>query len=260
MTTQTSFTDWLAARKEPAWGSWLMSATPNTAEALGWAGFDFLVVDLEHVPVEPAQAIDHLRAIAATPAQAIVRLAESNPLLIKRALDIGAQNLMLPFVQSADEARIAANASLYPPQGERGVAAMHRASRYTTDADYFANANTQRTLIAQIETQAAIDQLEAIAAVEGINALFAGPGDLAASLGHIGKIAAGEVQEALQGIARRSRAIGIPCGTVAPTVELAQRAIAYGYDFVAVSSDMGFLMGAARSALAQLRAIPSAHQ
>ena len=194
----SSFREWLAARQAPIWGSWLMSATPTSAEALGWAGFDFLVVDLEHVPVESAQAIEHLRAIAATPARAIVRIAETNAQLIKRALDIGAETLMLPFVQSAAEAQAAARASLYPPQGARGVAAMHRASRYTSDAGYFATANARRTLIAQIETPQAATELEAIAAVEGIDALFVGPGDFAANMGHLGKVAAPEVQAELR--------------------------------------------------------------
>jgi 2-dehydro-3-deoxyglucarate aldolase/4-hydroxy-2-oxoheptanedioate aldolase len=248
-----SFTDWLAARQAPIWGSWLMSATPTTAEAMGWAGFDFLVVDLEHAPLENAQAIAHLRAIAATPARAVVRIAETNAQLIKRALDIGAQTLMLPFVQSAAEARAAARASLYPPQGIRGVAAMHRASRYTTDTDYFATANARRTLIAQIETPQAAAELEAIAAVDGIDALFVGPADFAASMGHLGRIAAPEVQTELARLAQRCRAASIPCGTVAPNVEQARKCLAYGYDFVAIASDLGFMMGAARSALSELR-------
>jgi len=249
----TSFTDWLAARNSPAWGSWLVSTAPTTAEALGWVGFDFLIVDLEHAPIDTAQAIDHLRAIAGTPAQPIVRIAENDPVLIKRALDIGARTLMLPFVQNAEEARAAVRASYYPPQGQRGVAAMHRASRYTWDADYFATANTDLTLIAEIETPEAADQLEAIAAVEGISALFVGSVDLAAHMGHIGRVGGLEVQAKLKSIAQRCRAAAIPCGSAAPSVELAQRSQGYGFDFITVASDLGFMMNSARGALEQLK-------
>ena len=130
---------------------------------------------------------------------------------------------------------------------------MHRASRYTSDAGYFATANARRTLIAQIETPQAATELEAIAAVEGIDALFVGPGDFAANMGHLGKVAAPEVQAELARIAQRCRAVSIPCGTVAPNVELARNCLAYGFDFVAIASDMGFMMGAARHALGELR-------
>ena len=247
-----SFTEWLATRNTPAWGSWLVSTAPTTAEALGWAGFDFLVVDLEHAPIEYAQAIEHLRAIATTPAQAIVRIADNDPLLIKRALDIGTRTLMLPFVQNTEQARAAVEASFYPPQGMRGVAAMHRASRYTWDTDYFGTANAGLTLIAEIETPEAADQLEAIAAVEGISALFVGSVDLAAHMGHIGRVGAPEVQAKLKSIAQRCRAASIPCGSAAPSVELAQRCLGYGFDFITVASDLGFMMSAARNALEQL--------
>lgn len=253
MTQLPPFKSRFCREKPTAWGSWLMAATPTTAEALGHAGFDFLVVDLEHVPVETPQAIEILRALAATGAEPVVRLAANDKVLIKKALDIGARSLMLPFVQSAEEARAAVSASFYPPRGERGVAAMHRASHYGSKPGYFADADQSLTLIAQIETAQAVARIDEIAAVDGIDALFVGPGDLAASLGHLGEIAAPTVQEALRQIASRCNVLGKSCGTVAPNVDLALKCVGYGYDFVAIASDLGFMMGAARSALNAVR-------
>lgn len=247
-----SFIEWVGERNAAPLGSWLSAASPTVAEALGWAGFDFLVVDLEHAPLETAQAIELLRAIAVTPTQPVVRIADNDPVLIKRALDIGTRTLMLPFVQNAEQARAAVEASFYPPQGMRGVAALHRASRYATDTDYFVTANADLTLIAEIETPDAADQLEAIAAVEGISALFIGTVDLAAYMGHIGRVGAPEVQVKLKSIAQRCRAASIPCGCAAPSVELAQRCLGYGFDFITVASDLGLMMNAARNALVQL--------
>ena len=121
-------------------GTWLMSGAPSTAEALGCAGFDFLVVDMEHVPVDTPQMIELLRTVAGTPAAPVVRLPWNDMVMIKRALDGGAQSLMMPFVQSADEARRAVACTRYPPDGIRGVAGVHRASRYGTIPGYLAGA------------------------------------------------------------------------------------------------------------------------
>ena len=160
----------------PPIGTWLMSAAPSTAEALGCAGFDFLVVDTEHVPLDTAQTIEILRAIAGTPASAVTRVAWNDAVLVKRALDAGAQSLMFPFVQTADEARRAVASTRYPPQGTRGVAAMHRGSRYATVPDYLQRANDEIAVIVQVETPAALDALPAIAAVDGVDSIFVGPG------------------------------------------------------------------------------------
>lgn len=248
-----SFIEWVGERSAPPLGSWLAAASPTTAEALGWAGFDFLIVDLEHAPLETAQAIEMLRAIAATPAQAVLRVADNDPVLIKRALDIGAPSLMIPFVQSADDARAAVRASFFPPKGARGATMLHRASRYGNDSDYAVTANDGVSLIAEIESLEAVGQLEAIAAVEGIGALFVGIVDLAADMGHPGRVTAPQVLAEIKTIARRCRAAGISCGTAAPSIDFARRCIGYGFSFVTIASDLGLMMSAARSAISELK-------
>lgn len=237
-------------------GTWLMAGTPATAEALGCAGFDWLVLDMEHVPVEYRDAYGILQALAGTPAAPVLRLAWNDPVQVKRALDIGAQTLMFPFIENVDEAAGAVASTRYPQAGRagtRGFAAMHRASRYGTLADYAARANDSIVRIIQLETPQALARLEQIAAVDGVDALFVGPGDLSAALGHLGNIGHPDVQAAIADAARRARAIGKPIGIVGPHPEMVQTFIGYGYDFVAVASDMGMMMRQANAFIAALK-------
>ena len=155
-----------------------MAAAPATAEAMGYSGFDFLVVDMEHVPIEVSDLAHILRAIGCTPADAVVRLAWNDQVLVKRVLDAGAQTIMVPFVQTAEEARQAVSFAKYPPEGVRGVAAVHRGSRFGRATDYLKRANGEVAVIVQLETPEAIERLPEIAAVPGVDALFVGPGDL----------------------------------------------------------------------------------
>lgn len=238
-------------------GTWLMSGAPSTAEAMGALGFDWLVVDMEHVPIDYKDAYHLLQAIAGTPATPVVRLAWNDTVLIKRALDIGAQTLMFPFVQNAEEAARAVAATRYPTRenrsGTRGFAAMHRGSRYTTAADYGKRANDGVFRMIQLETPAALSRLEEIAAVDGVDALFMGPGDLSSSMGEIGNLAHPDVQAALKDAAARAKKIGKPIGIVGPTPEMVQQFIADGYSYVAVASDMGMMMRQANQFLAAIK-------
>lgn len=248
----------LLARPQVPLGTWLMSGAPSTAEALGFLGFDWLVVDMEHVPIDFKDAYHILQAIAGTRAVPVVRLAWNDTVLVKRALDIGAQALMFPFVQNAEEARKAVAATRYPTPGEpfpgvRGYAAMHRGSRYTTVADYGKRANEGIYRMIQLETPAAIERLEEIAAVDGVDAIFMGPGDLSSAMGVIGNVAHASVQAALQDAARRTRKAGKRIGTVGPTPEMVRDFIGWGYDFVAVASDMGMMMRQANQFVAALK-------
>ncbi|MEY2802370.1 MAG: hypothetical protein RL513_1955 [Pseudomonadota bacterium] len=239
-------------------GTWLMSGASSTAEAMGRAGFDWLLLDLEHVPVDDRDAVGILQAIAATRAAPVTRLAANDAVLFKRALDMGAQTVMVPFVNSADEARRAVSYAKYPPEGVRGFAAMHRASGYGTVKDYGRRANESVFTIIQLETPQAVAALEDIAAVPGVDALFLGPGDLSASMGHIGNLAAPPVQAAIADVAARCRRIGIPCGIVGPTPEMVVSFAAAGYDFVAVASDMGMMMRQATTFIEAIRTGPAA--
>ena len=234
-------------------GAWLMSGGPATAEALGCVGFDFLVVDMEHVPVDTPQMVDLLRALAGTPTPAVVRLPWNDMVMVKRALDGGAQTVMLPFVQDADEARRAVAYTRYPPAGVRGVAGLHRANRYTTVPDYLARADAELCVAVQIETPAALARLPEIAAVPGIDAVFVGPSDLAAAMGRLGDIGHADVQDALRQAARMAKAAGKPCGIIGGTPELVGRYVDYGYAWIAIGTDMGFMVGRAQEWLARAR-------
>ena len=242
-----------ALQKGVPLGTWLMSGAPATAEALGHAGFDFLVLDLEHVPIDAPQAIEHLRAIGNTPAAPVVRLPANDPVWIKRLLDAGAGTIMVPFVQNVEEARAAAAATRYPPEGIRGVAAVHRASRYGADATYLKTANANSFLIVQLETPEAVAAAPEIAAVPGIDALFLGPGDLCAAMGHMGDIGHPEVQAKIEQAAKAAQAAGKPIGIVGPNPEMVQRFIGYGYNFTAIASDMGMMTRQAAAFLSTLR-------
>jgi 4-hydroxy-2-oxoheptanedioate aldolase len=226
---------------QPLLGTWFMSAAPSVAEALGHCGFDFLVIDMEHSPIDIGEAIALMRTIAGTPAESMVRLAWNDQVRVKQVLDAGARNILFPFVQSAEEARAAVSYTRYPPEGVRGVAAVHRGSRFGQTKDYLKNASNDIAVIIQLETPAAIERLSGIAAVPGVDSLFVGPGDLSAAMGRIGEVGHPEVQALLAKAAKDARAVGKPIGIVGPNPEMVSRFIDYGYTWVAVASDLGLL-------------------
>jgi 2-dehydro-3-deoxyglucarate aldolase/4-hydroxy-2-oxoheptanedioate aldolase len=239
-------------------GTWLMSGAPSTAEALGCAGFDFLVVDMEHVPIDVGEMIGLLRTIAGTPAQAVVRPPWNDMVMVKRAMDAGATSLLFPFVQNADEARRAVASTRYPPAGIRGVAGTHRGSRYGAVTDYLKRANDEVCVIVQIETPAALERLEEIAAVPGVDSIFVGPGDLSASMGHIGNIGDPNVQAKLASAAAACRKLGKPCGIVGASPEMVAKFLEYGYSWVAIGSDMSLMVGRAQEYLGKVRGVAAA--
>ncbi|ABM93151.1 MULTISPECIES: aldolase/citrate lyase family protein [Methylibium] len=234
-------------------GTWVMSASPLVAEAIGHAGFDWAVLDMEHSPLELPGVVQMLQALATTKLVPIVRLPANDAVLFKRLLDAGASTLMVPFVQSAAEARRAVAATRYPPLGMRGVAGMSRATRYGTLRLDTQAADAGVALILQLETPQALDALEEIAAVEGVDALFIGPADLSAALGHGGNARHPAVQKLAAQAAERARAAGIPIGTLAGTPEMATQVRAAGFDFVGLGSDLGLLVHAAQASLHALR-------
>jgi 2-keto-3-deoxy-L-rhamnonate aldolase RhmA len=233
---------------------WFMSGSPTCAEALGWSGLDFVVVDMEHTPIDLTTLVQMLQAVGNTPMAPVVRVPWNEPVMVKRVLDAGAATLLFPFVQDADEARRAVAATRYPPHGVRGIAAMSRASRFGTLPGFPASANARIAVIVQLESPAAIAALESIAAVPGVDALFVGPGDLAGSLGHAGNTAHGEVTALMTDAAKRAGAIGMPIGTVGGTPEVVASYRAMGYDFLAIGSDLGLLMKSGKAALDAARA------
>jgi 2-dehydro-3-deoxyglucarate aldolase/4-hydroxy-2-oxoheptanedioate aldolase len=240
------FKTWLhKPPSSPPLGAWLMTGAASTAEAMGFCGFDFLVVDMEHVPVEVTDAIAILRALAGTPAEPLVRLSWNDQVLVKRMLDGGARSLMFPFIQTAEEARAAVSYTRYPPAGMRGMAAIHRGSRYGRAPDYFKTADDQIAVVMQLETPAAVERTGEIAAVDGVDALFLGPGDLSAAMGRIGEVGHPEVQAMIARAAGLAHAAGKTIGIVGLNPDMVARFIGYGYDWVAMSSDMAMMTGRA---------------
>lgn len=229
------------ARGELQIGLWCSLCSPITAEIVCHSGFDWLLLDTEHSPNEVPDVLSQLQAVQAGSASPIVRPAWNDLVLIKRLLDVGAQSLLIPFVQTADEARRAVEATRYPPDGIRGITGSGRASRYGRVTNYLKNASQEICLLVQVETKSALDRIEEIASVDGIDGIFIGPNDLAASFGHIGNWAHPEVQSALEDAVRRLKKIGKPAGILTPNEEEAKRFIQWGYTFVAVGADLGLL-------------------
>lgn len=222
-------------------GLWCSLCSNITAEIVSDSGFDWLLLDTEHSPNEIPDLLQQLQAVARGSATPIVRPAWNDIVLIKRVLDIGAPSLLIPYVQNAEEARRAVAAMRYPPEGVRGVTATGRAARYGRVKDYLKTAHTELCLLLQVETRPALDQLEAIASVDGVDGVFIGPSDLAASFGHVGNPQHPEVQAALEDAVRRLTAIGKPAGILTLNEDEARRYIGWGYLFVAVGSDLGLL-------------------
>jgi len=231
-------------------GLWSSLASNIAAEIVSDAGFDWILFDSEHSPNEVPGLLAQLHAAARGTATPVVRPAWNDTVLIKRVLDLGAQSVLVPYVQNAEEARRAVAAVRYPPAGIRGVAAATRASRYGRVTDYLKKADGEICLLVQVETRAALDGLEAIAAVDGVDGVFIGPSDLSASLGHIGNPQHPDVQRALEDGVRRLKAVGKPAGILTLSEEEARRYIGWGYTFVAVGSDVG-LLGRGADALAK---------
>ncbi len=255
-----TFKTWLkTGRKTAPLGTWAMSASNTCAEALAYTGFDFLVIDMEHAPIDVIEAISLLRTLAGTPlgrSQPIVRLAWNDPILVKRMLDGGAQTLMFPFIQNEIEAKQAVQSTRYPKdnnQGFRGVAAVHRGSLYGAIPDYLNTANDHITVILQIETISAFKNLSKIAQVPGVDAIFIGPGDISADMGFLGQVGHPEVQALLQEVPKQCRDLNMPCGIVGATPEMVKRYIEWGYDFVAIGSDISLLTSKAKENIALIR-------
>lgn len=222
-------------------GLWSSLSSAAATEILADSGFDWILIDTEHAPNEAPMVADQLRAASLGTAAAVVRPAWNDPVIVKRLLDVGAQTLLVPFVQTAEEATRAVASTRYPPRGIRGVASVHRANRYGRVAGYFERADDEMCVLVQLETRASLEALEAIAAVNGVDGVFIGPSDLAASLGHLGDNGHPEVRGAIEQACRRARAAGTPIGILAPLEDDARAYLDMGFSYVAVGSDAAVL-------------------
>ena len=233
----------LIARKRLI-GCWCSLASPISTEVLGLAGFDWLLLDAEHSPNDVTTLIPQLMALKDSASAPVVRPPWNEPVIIKRLLDAGFYNFLIPFIESAGQARAAVAATRYPPDGIRGISVSQRNNRYGTVADYFATINQQIAVMVQIESRAGAEQVDAIAQVDGVDGIFIGPGDLSAALGFIGQPNHAEVQSVIKQVIDRAHANGKPSGILAPAEADARRYLDWGVTFVAVGSDLGVFRAA----------------
>ncbi|MDA3913731.1 aldolase/citrate lyase family protein [Oleiagrimonas sp.] len=252
MTTRNRFKAALDAGQSLQ-GVWSMSGSPTIVEALGHVGADYVVLDLEHSPTSIHGMLPLLQASRSANTLAAVRMSDHSMTSTKHALDLGANTLMFPFVQDATEAAALVAFCHYPPNGQRGYALMTRASDYLADKDYLARASDDLLLIMQVETTQAVANVEKIAQVSGVGAIFVGPGDLSASMGHLGNAGHPDVRSLMAECAQRVNSVGLACGTVMGDAEQAAWAFEVGYRFVAVGTDMALLCGNARKAQLDVR-------
>lgn len=228
-------------------GLWSSLASPITAEVCGLAGFDWMMLDGEHAPNDINSFVAQLMALKDSATAPVVRPSWNNPVEIKRLLDAGFFNFIIPFIETADAARAAVAATRYPPQGMRGVSISQRSNRYGSVANYWEQANEQMCVIAQIENRAGIAAAGEIAAVDGVDCLFCGPSDLSAAFGHLAKPQHPEVQEAIREVIAVAKTHGKPTGILAPIEDDARRYLEMGATFVAVGSDLGLLRSATQA-------------
>ena len=220
-------------------GCWCSLANPITTEVLGVAGFDWILLDGEHSPNDVISFIPQLMALKDSVSAPVVRPSWNNPVELKRLLDGGFYNFLIPFIESAEEAKRAVAATRYPPQGFRGVSVSQRSNKFGSVKDYFTGINDQLCVMVQIESRKGVEAVAEIAKVDGIDGIFVGPSDLAAGFGHLGNASHPEVQAAMAQIVAAAKAAGKPIGILAPVEADARRYMEQGITFVAVGSDLG---------------------
>lgn len=225
-------------------GCWCGLVSPIAAEILGHAGFDWVLIDGEHSPNDFQSFVAQLMALKDSESAPVVRPQWVEPVIVKRLLDIGFFNFLMPFINTEEEAKAAVAATRYPPEGIRGVSLMQRGNKYGYLPDYHAKVNDHITIMVQIESLAGLKNAEAIARVEGVDALFIGPSDLSVAMGHFNDPMHPEVQDAMKRILEAGKAAGTAVGILAPVEAHARHYLEMGMTFVAVGSDLGLLKNA----------------
>lgn len=241
--------------KRPQIGLWLGLCSSYSAELLAGAGFDWLLIDGEHAPNNVQTVLGQLQATAPYPSHPVVRPPWNDPVVIKQLLDVGAQTLLIPMIQSAEQARAAVRATRYPPHGIRGVgSALARASRWNRVPNYLHDADAQMCVLVQIETREAVSNLDDILQVDGVDGVFIGPADLSADMGFAGNPQHPEVQQTIDDAIARIRAAGKAPGILMAQADLARHYLACGALFVAVGVDTTLLARAAEKLAAEFKA------
>ncbi|GAA2061657.1 HpcH/HpaI aldolase family protein [Leifsonia soli] len=243
-----TFADRLRSADRALVGMWSCAGSPLVAEICAGSGLDIVLIDGEHSPVNLESILAQLQAVAPYPAVPVVRAPFGEPVVLKQLLDLGAQNILVPMVDSVSHAEAMVRAVRYPPHGVRGVgSALARSSRWSRIPDYLARADDLVSLTVQIETADAVGEAAAIAAVDGVDALLVGPADLAASLGLLGQQNHPDVVAAVEGVIAAGRAAGTPVGVNAFDPATADRYVAAGAAYVLVGADVTLLARASEA-------------
>ena len=228
-------------------GLWSSLASPIAMEVLGLAAYDWLLLDAEHSPNDPLSFVPQLMALKDSASAPVARPSSNDMVELKRLLDIGFYNFLIPFVETPEQARYAVAATRYPPQGVRGVSVSQRSNRYGTVPDYLKGINNEICVLVQIESRLGMSNVREIAKVEGVDGIFIGPSDLAAAMGHLGNPKHPEVQEAIKHLFGEAKICGKASGILAPVEEDARRYIDWGVGFIAVGSDLGVFKNATQA-------------
>jgi 4-hydroxy-2-oxoheptanedioate aldolase len=237
-----TFRDALAAASRPLAGMWVCTGSALVAEICAGSDLDWLLIDMEHGPNGLESVLAQLQAVAAYPVTPVVRVPSADPVVLKQVLDLGAQNVLVPMVSSAAEAQAAAEAVRYQPLGRRGVgSALARSARWNRVDEYLTHANEHVALFVQVETIAGVDAAAEIAAVDGVDGVFVGPSDLAASIGVLGQQTHPDVIAAVLRAFVSVRMAGVPVGVNAFDPAVADSYLAAGASFVLVGADVGLL-------------------
>lgn len=238
--TENPFTHALQQKNKQI-GLWCSLRNNLSAEIIAYSGYDWILVDMEHTPNDISSVLGQLQAIAHSGSTAIVRPEWNDAVLVKRLLDLGAPGLLFPMIQSVEEAQRAVAATRYPPRGIRGVSGTTRANAFGRIKDYFERTEDETAVLVQLETRAAIEQAEAIAAVDGVSGVFFGPADIAADIGKLGQPTCDEVWELILPTAQRLIDQGVPVGTLVLNAGRAAQLLNQGFTFVACGSDLSLL-------------------
>lgn len=233
------------AEGRPQVGLWASLCSNIACNVIADSGFDFIVVDMEHTVNDLPIVLGQMQALETSPSTTVVRVPWNDAVMFKRLMDMGAHSLLVPFVQSADEARQAVRQMRYPPDGIRGVAVSTRANRYGRDKAYFETVHDEICLLVQLETREALTHLEEIAAIDEVDGIFIGPSDLSADFGHLGNPGHQDTLDAIAEAAARGQAAGKPMGFLTGDIKQAHDCFDMGFTFVAVGADVGLLRASA---------------
>ncbi|MEM9604450.1 MAG: aldolase/citrate lyase family protein [Pseudomonadota bacterium] len=237
----------------PQIGLWISLASNVAAEVVADAGFDWVLLDMEHSPNELPVVLSQLQVFASRDTTAIVRPQWNDPVLVKRLLDVGAEGLLFPMVQNATEADAAVAATRYPPRGIRGVSGTTRANRFGRIGDYFSRVEDETAVLLQVETREALATASEIGERDGVDGVFFGPADISASLGHLGQPMHPETWDLIRATAKPLMDRGVPVGTLVFDPALARQLIDEGFSFVACGSDLALLARGADALHAAMR-------